>query len=144
MLRYHAPMPRRRLRTFTLWTGSLLCVLIAAAFVVSAWWDVAMSSSGPGLMVVAGSVTFVNYEWMIVTASVDRHSLRLSRWHLWGVGPRCVQFPLYAVLLAVAVPTLLAWRFWPKPIKPGHCRCGYNLTGNQSGKCPECGVEVQP
>ncbi len=31
-------MPRRRLRTFALWTGTLLCVLIAAAFVVSAWW----------------------------------------------------------------------------------------------------------
>ncbi len=28
-------MPRRRLRTITLWTGTLLCVLIAAAFVVS-------------------------------------------------------------------------------------------------------------
>ena len=30
-------MFRRRLRTFTLWTGTLLCVLIAAAFVVSGW-----------------------------------------------------------------------------------------------------------
>ncbi len=33
-----AAMLRPRLRTFTLWTGTLLCVLIAAAFVVSAWW----------------------------------------------------------------------------------------------------------
>ena len=24
-------------------------------------------------------------------------------------------------------------------IKAGHCRCGYDLTGNVSGKCPECG-----
>ena len=31
-----------------------------------------------------------------------------------------------------------------KPVKPGHCRCGYDLTGNTSGVCPECGVEVQP
>ena len=31
-----ADMPRRRLRMFTLWTGTLLCVLIAAAFVASA------------------------------------------------------------------------------------------------------------
>ena len=24
--------------------------------------------------------------------------------------------------------------------RPGHCRaCGYDLTGNISGKCPECG-----
>jgi hypothetical protein len=24
--------------------------------------------------------------------------------------------------------------------RPGHCQnCGYNLTGNVSGRCPECG-----
>lgn len=22
--------------------------------------------------------------------------------------------------------------------------CGYNLTGNESGKCPECGTEIKP
>jgi len=27
--------------------------------------------------------------------------------------------------------------------KPGHCTtCGYNLTGNVSGKCSECGEQV--
>ena len=27
--------------------------------------------------------------------------------------------------------------------KPGHCKtCGYNLTGNVSGKCSECGAPV--
>ena len=28
-------------------------------------------------------------------------------------------------------------------VEPGHCSCGYNLTGNESGTCPECGVEVR-
>ncbi len=36
----------RRLRTFTLWTGSLLSLLIAAAFVVSARWLVAVDIPG--------------------------------------------------------------------------------------------------
>lgn len=28
---------------------------------------------------------------------------------------------------------------------PGHCKkCGYNLTGNMSGKCPECGRTIWP
>lgn len=28
-------------------------------------------------------------------------------------------------------------------VVPGHCvSCGYDLTGNVSGRCPECGVEV--
>ena len=32
-----------------------------------------------------------------------------------------------------------------RPLHPlGHCQqCGYNLTGNVSGVCPECGTEVE-
>ena len=34
------------------------------------------------------------------------------------------------------------WREWRR--KPfGHCqKCGYNLTGNTSGVCPECGRSI--
>lgn len=29
--------------------------------------------------------------------------------------------------------------------KLGHCRdCGYNLTGNTTGRCPECGMSIVP
>ena len=29
--------------------------------------------------------------------------------------------------------------------RPGHCQsCGYNLKGNLSGVCPECGTGVKP
>lgn len=29
------------------------------------------------------------------------------------------------------------------PILPNHCKtCGYNLTGNVSGKCSECGTAI--
>ena len=24
----------------------------------------------------------------------------------------------------------------------GHCRCGYDLRGNESGRCPECGCDT--
>ena len=31
----------------------------------------------------------------------------------------------------------------PRPVDPGVCSsCGYNLTGNVSGRCPECGTAV--
>lgn len=35
------------------------------------------------------------------------------------------------------------WYRKPSP-RPGHCSCGYNLTGNLSGTCPECGEKIQP
>ena len=32
-----------------------------------------------------------------------------------------------------------------KPVNwtPDHCRCGYNMTGNVSGVCPECGEKMR-
>ncbi len=62
-------MKTRRLRKFILWTGTLLCVLIAAAFVVSAWWQVVFqvpTSRGPALYLVAGSVLLVTDDIMSV------------------------------------------------------------------------------
>lgn len=30
-------------------------------------------------------------------------------------------------------------------VPPGHCpHCRYDLTGNESGKCPECGTPIPP
>ena len=146
-------LPRRRLRTFTLWIGTLLCVLIAAAFVVTGWWwtaVVSISPRGPSIGV-GGGVMDVFWGYPISSKVLFlRNDAGLTDWNTWvyvygvagqGVG-RASAVPLYAVFAAVAVPTLAVWWFGRKPVKPGHCRCGYNLTGNQSGVCPECGDEV--
>ena len=51
--------------------------------------------------------------------------------------------PLWIVLAIVAAPTaVLCYRDF-RSIPPGHCQaCGYNLTGNESGVCPECATSV--
>ncbi len=132
-------MPRRRLRTFTLWTGTLLCVLIAAAFVVSAWWIVAAQARKACVYIASGSaVVLLDYP-LTSPFAVERHSHRLGSGGAWKAGPRSFVLPLYAVFAAVAIPTLLVWRFGPK-FPRGHCRrCGYNLTGLTEARCPECG-----
>ncbi|MHC4092819.1 MAG: hypothetical protein ACYSVY_21515, partial [Planctomycetota bacterium] len=51
-----------------------------------------------------------------------------------------VRVPLWVLLATVALATAILWYRDRRPPK-GHCRgCGYNLRGNVSGVCPECGV----
>jgi hypothetical protein len=52
-----------------------------------------------------------------------------------------IELPLWLPFVVVAIPTVfLFWRDRRRLYPPGHCQtCGYNLTGNVSGVCPECG-----
>lgn len=64
----------------------------------------------------------------------------------------CWRLELRPWLFAMMFAVLPAWRGLHiarrlSARREGHCRaCGYNLTGNVSGVCPECGmaVHVQP
>jgi hypothetical protein len=48
------------------------------------------------------------------------------------------------VFLGIAVAARLAPRFLRKPGFAGLClACGYDLTGNASGVCPECGTPLR-
>ncbi len=50
--------------------------------------------------------------------------------------------PVWIPLLLGGLPTL--WLWWRERLGPGGLcqRCGYDLTGNVSGTCPECGAAV--
>ncbi len=62
------------------------------------------------------------------------------------------RYPAGGLAVALWFPTLLlgvaAWRLYPRMLRAAlrsHCRtCGYDLTGNQSGVCPECGTAWMP
>jgi len=57
-------------------------------------------------------------------------------------GHRRLVVPVWAlVLLTAPLPAVRLWRSVRRgPFGPGHCRgCGYDLRGNESGVCPECG-----
>lgn len=50
---------------------------------------------------------------------------------------------LYLCPLAAGVISAVCWLAGPKRPVKGHCSsCGYDLTGNVSGTCPECGTPV--
>jgi hypothetical protein len=56
---------------------------------------------------------------------------------------RMLYVPLWLPLIVLAIPTAILWWLDRRRRLPGHCRrCGYNLTGNVSGRCPECGTRL--
>jgi hypothetical protein len=77
----------------------------------------------------------------------------LSRAFLWCIGiseyPPPLFFPASVVLYACAGALLGAalhrrrGRAIRVPDAPLCGKCGYNLTGNVSGVCPECGTPVE-
>ncbi len=90
-----------------------------------------------------------------IYALYDRHKrtdgFSLSDWDYTGiVWPRAswgnvcwhIVIPLWIPFLACFSLSAYLW-WYRKPRLPNHCpKCGYNLTGNTSGVCPECGTPV--
>ncbi len=69
----------------------------------------------------------------------------LAPHHAWRpfIVDGVVVMPLWICLVIAAAPTAFLWWRDRRRIPPGHCqKCGYNLTGNVSGVCPECGVKT--
>jgi hypothetical protein len=65
-----------------------------------------------------------------------------------GWGPRRVSertsILIWPLAIALGIPTMLLWYPEARRFPPGHCRrCGYDLTGNVSGRCPECGERIE-
>lgn len=67
---------------------------------------------------------------------------RPNIWRIAVPGFLQLTFPMWPLLLALAIPASVLWVRDRNP-KPGRCaHCGYDLTGNQSGRCSECGATL--
>ncbi len=62
----------------------------------------------------------------------------------WSSLPLMISLRVLGYGLPILIFGLLG-RWYPTVrIPPGHCqKCGYDLTGNVSGVCPECGAEAR-
>ena len=61
----------------------------------------------------------------------------------YGTGPNAGDL-LISLPVPIGLVGLVLLPTRKKRIRPGHCACGYNLVGNESGACPECGLELVP
>ena len=149
------------------WGGVVVSLLIVVAWAVSPRWGFSYEGR-----VSAKCRWYISLENACVTGSVavcDRQPpgiqlgwlvfQRLRSPRLWipryrdisGKTPwtnspyryRSVHVPLWIPFLLFAMPTVFLWWLDRRRIPPGHCqKCGYNLTGNVSGVCPECGETI--
>jgi len=90
---------------------------------------------------------FLAWQWRNAFDSLPPGSTPI-RWYMYPPTWSDIRW-MVAELSAVAVVTLAsawgAWRVWKMaiPLPAGLCRaCSYNLMGNASGVCPECGTRI--
>lgn len=144
-----------------LWLARAMVVIVLAAWGFSWGWVAGYGDTGAWCALGYGRFTVVHHRppgepsvgfhaWMWPTGPAwaaaanrnDPDATALNRIGLTLPGIDCyaVEVPLWSLLLFFGAAT---WLLRSKRIAPGHCtRCGYDLTGNVSGRCPECGSAV--
>ena len=143
-----------------------ICLVLVAAWIIT-WWGTLTYNNGAGITasLARGSIMLTD----AVGSPVMRNLLRRyppgdpasgthwtwmthsERYFVWrpnrstiGMLGTVVYIPLWILLLAAAFPTAMLFSFGPLRRRYRRRRalcvhCGYNLRGNVSGVCPECG-----
>lgn len=151
---------RFRFRRFAKWVGIGFCALIALVWVISGWWHVAYVTRSSRIVAMEEGglayYTLLDPVRIAANGEVKLYELGVSVIRVrgtWQLMPtyftdgtyRHVFVGCWIPLLLIALPTgLLFWRD-RRRFPVGYCnKCGYDLTGNTSSRCPECGTGVRP
>ena len=146
---------RRRMSAAFLYLACLgICgVLVAAGMIVDEWmhWNsrntlisAAVAQADPASVTITDNIDYVTYEIKNPSSGI-----LATKWIQYEFGlPEMligdgVVFGALLALIAIVLRAIVVRRMGDR-LKEGHCyTCGYNLTGNESGACPECGDPVQ-
>ena len=151
---------RHRMRAVILWLWLLSCVLAASLWLLSFIWTVSYSTQGVRsqtyfrvwmhngvLRYSEAPFPFVGSGKWDVEACSAWQALLAPRASAYRFGPATDRalltslpiryLPFVSLVLLTAILFWVDRQRWPK----GHCQaCGYDLTANTSGICPECGT----
>ncbi len=111
----------------------------------SPWCALAVGGGSALLGVGDASVMLFNSDGPIPRWSSERApSRQLVSTAIYFSGWRwmLIQIPLWLIFLMCTIPTAILFYVDRARTQSGRCcvSCGYSLTGNTSGTCPECGA----
>jgi len=136
------------------WAGLISCLLIVQAGAVAAFCELTHTTDRSFISLAGGELLLVYCEEGPCRGENLGWELRPNSDPRWGdfdlvidgfFDESWLSLPLWILLVVIAIPT--AFLFWldRRRIPSGHCQtCGYELTGNVRGICPECGEMVPP
>jgi hypothetical protein len=144
------------------WIGLAASVVVLVIWIASHWWDTSYCQTDRAFAIVAGAFAvrwgpnskrdrhYSHYSSWSNKDSCNGWSIEESgfsfwywrpAWHRW-VNEWLVIIPCWIPVLFLVLPTVILFYRDRRPSK-GQCQaCGYDLTGNESGTCPECGTSV--
>ena len=151
----------RKRRTLK-WVGLLLCLMMLGLWVISVLYGVfyVPPKSRWGIGIESGMISSVftyggsqGWNYSPKYSSLKTYATTMP-WtvfaHYW-LGLRLpgktadglVYVPFWLLVVATGLPTAILWWRDRRP-KAGFCKvCKYDLMGNVSGACPECGTAVE-
>lgn len=145
------------------WTTLAVFLVVLTLYITSAWWSgIWRTRNKWEFWIEHGQIGLAWWSreeksYVPLGLLITRHNHGLTSSFRWSTrrsrGIR--EIPFWVVLIVVGIPTSAMWL--PRPVRwsglrlwhwwcnmprhrPDHCsKCGYDLTGNVGGKCPECG-----
>ena len=129
------------------WAGLIISILLAVTTLVTTFGYASLTLGSHLFEVSEGAIGFLGnvktdpafqLGWLpsfgIIGLPVFTRSPLYFGWN--------VRLPFWIPFLVVSIPTYILWRRDRR--KPEGCcqECGYDLTGNVSGVCPECGSKT--
>jgi hypothetical protein len=147
---------QERKKPWGLMVGLVFCVL----FALSRWWEFGYESKRFGASCSSGWLVFSSLSFQARSSGAVYPAWRRDAWfwrkntsvvliayaalpflHIRPSGYHTLKVPLAWVALLAAVPSTL--RYFRRNPRLRLCRhCAYDLTGNTSGVCPECGTQT--
>lgn len=135
------------------WVGLAACAFVALLMAASGCWSFAWKGNEYKGALTTGTIWVQKLppqerdggglRWSILPFDGGFWRSPWVRWWFdWNGGAWSapyVMVPLWIPLLALLLLTGARWRSLRAVVQGTCSECGYDLTGNESGRCPECG-----